>query len=609
MSGLKGYVVLGAKDNFQENDQLNREDMKFVSVSPLGTNRVGLPISNVGVYLVGAADRTIGTPDANEPSSIFNSAAHGVLKGDVIRLKVTTNSIEELEVYVKEVIDANNFRIHGRLSAALSAGDTFDILRPITYRTDDTGAAIVAVSGSPVQIARGPGGSYTDTTITKDTTTPANTIPMPVEIVAASGTEINITAGDINVQTSHAGANPDSVQVGDGTTILGITTANEAKAAVNGQIAANAADTMLPVKGGARYDATLPTYDDGDITNLQADINGRLHVVSVMGSDSSTSFDLDTGAGTENVLGTSIRISASGGSIEAKGQQARADSLPTTWSTEDLAVMTGMSAKLPAALGQAARAASLSTTWCTEDQAIMDGMSAKLPAALGQQARAASLSTAWCTEDQAIMNGMSAKLPAALGQQARADSMSTTWSTEDQAIMDGISGKLPATLGQKARAASLAVAWSTEDQAIMDAMSAKLPASLGTKTAAASFSVTLASDDPLNANTNLTPQEIVTHSFSSTNVTTGAWVELIASTSANIKQLSAMMTTGAPVEIGVGAAASEVVVAVLPPGGLPGHALPLVIASGSRVAIRARSGLDETAATISAGTAYLNFLG
>lgn len=39
-------------------------------------------------------------------------------------------------------------------------------------------------------------------------------------------------------------------------------------------------------------------------------------------------FDGDTGAGTQNILGNILRISANGGSIEAKGQQVMASSIP-----------------------------------------------------------------------------------------------------------------------------------------------------------------------------------------------------------------------------------------------------------------------------------------
>lgn len=66
--------------------------------------------------------------------------------------------------------------------------------------------------------------------VTKSTGLPSDTVGIPVEIVAASGTPINITAGDISVQLTDMGANFDSTRVGDGSgRYLGINTNNEAK--------------------------------------------------------------------------------------------------------------------------------------------------------------------------------------------------------------------------------------------------------------------------------------------------------------------------------------------------------------------------------------------
>lgn len=61
-------------------------------------------------------------------------------------------------------------------------------------------------------------------------------------------------------------------------------------------------------------------------------------------------FDLDTGAGTEDVIGISLRISGSGGSIEAKGQQVAADSIPVVLSSDVNTVDT----ELPAAVALSA---------------------------------------------------------------------------------------------------------------------------------------------------------------------------------------------------------------------------------------------------------------
>lgn len=59
------------------------------------------------------------------------------------------------------------------------------------------------------------------TVVNEDTGTPANNEPLPVKIASASG-EVTITAGDLHVQLSHTGANPDSTRIGDGTNELSI---------------------------------------------------------------------------------------------------------------------------------------------------------------------------------------------------------------------------------------------------------------------------------------------------------------------------------------------------------------------------------------------------
>ena len=158
--------------------------------------------------------------------------------------------------------------------------------------------------------------------ITKDTVTPANTIPMPVEIVAASGTPISITANNLNMQLTHAGANPDSTQIGDGTNLLGVTAANEAKVrtaqlptvlgtqVVAASTAVNiASDQIVPVSGpltDVQLRATSVPVS-GPLTDAQL----RAIAVPV----SATALPLPTGAATSANQATEI---ASLASIDAK---------------------------------------------------------------------------------------------------------------------------------------------------------------------------------------------------------------------------------------------------------------------------------------------------
>jgi len=90
------------------------------------------------------------------------------------------------------------------------------------------------------------------------------------------------------------------------------------------------------------------------------------------------------------------------------------------------------------------------------------------------------------------------------------------------------------------------------------------------------------------AHTGRSYADSVRNDYSSVNVTTGAWVQLIASTAADINELTLFDSSGQTLELGVGAAASESRVLLVPPGGIDGT-VPLRIPSGTRLAIRAVS--------------------
>jgi hypothetical protein len=87
--------------------------------------------------------------------------------------------------------------------------------------------------------------------------------------------------------------------------------------------------------------------------------------------------------------------------------------------------------------------------------------------------------------------------------------------------------------------------------------------------------------------------------YTVTPVTTGAWVELIASTPVDITEAEIFDSSGQMLELGVGAASSEVRVLYVAPGG--NGRVPLVIPSGSRISIRAVTG------TANVGFNMINF--
>lgn len=81
--------------------------------------------------------------------------------------------------------------------------------------------------------------------------------------------------------------------------------------------------------------------------------------------------------------------------------------------------------------------------------------------------------------------------------------------------------------------------------------------------------------------------------YSSTNVTASAWVQLIASTAAVINCVTVFDSSGQTLKLGTGGSGSETIALIVPPGGL-GGCIPLHIAAGTRLSIRAISGTAST---------------
>lgn len=74
-------------------------------------------------------------------------------------------------------------------------------------------------------------------------------------------------------------------------------------------------------------------------------------------------------------------------------------------------------------------------------------------------------------------------------------------------------------------------------------------------------------------------------SYTSSNVTTGAWVQVTASTAAQFNAVTIFSSCGSSLELGIGASSSETRTLIVPPGGLDGQ-ISLYIASGTRLSLR-----------------------
>jgi hypothetical protein len=94
------------------------------------------------------------------------------------------------------------------------------------------------------------------------------------------------------------------------------------------------------------------------------------------------------------------------------------------------------------------------------------------------------------------------------------------------------------------------------------------------------------------------------HDYSSTSVSDSAYVTLIASTAAACTKITLFDSGGYAMKIATGAAASEVDLFYVPPGGFNG-AIEIVVAAGTRLSVRCL----ETSTTVSVGQLVMNLIG
>jgi hypothetical protein len=412
MPGIDGYSFVGKREDF--NNPNLKPQKYFATIGRLGTNKAALDTVAYGLYLV-ASD----TVEATSTDAIVKLTGHAAKVGDVLRVKTTSNGIKELDFVIIETT-ANTVTLDGVASAVFAAGDTVDILRPVPQRFTADGASLASVISPPMQIEVVSGGVTTDTTVKDDLDTPANTVPVPVRLHGLSG-QINVTAGDLDIHISHAGATPDSVQIGDGTTVLGITASNEAKVNDAGAITELQAIKVLDFATEVTQAALSAKFG----TLGQKNMAGSAPVViasdqaAIPISNISGTISLPTGAATSALqtsgnaslttlaavdYATQTTLSALNGKFSSLGQKATVNSAPVVLSTEQEAILTAIktavelidntvnvSNQLDVKLADLNGAAT---------EATLAAASAKLPAALGQQNTAGSLSVVIASDHQ-----------------------------------------------------------------------------------------------------------------------------------------------------------------------------------------------------------------
>lgn len=205
---VKGYAT---------SQKLDRVPGEYACIVPTGDSLNALAVqSSMYVYLVGSD-----TVDAGTTASTIIAAGIGAVarRGDIIRF--TSGTFSGVEVKVLSTA-TNSVTLTEDLSAAPATNVTFAIHRFIHPVASSGGSPTMALSFTRNGASQ---------IVTEDTVTPANNRPLPVQIESVGGS-VTINAGDLDVNINHDGLNYSSTRIGDGTTLVGVTSANELKSFV-----------------------------------------------------------------------------------------------------------------------------------------------------------------------------------------------------------------------------------------------------------------------------------------------------------------------------------------------------------------------------------------
>lgn len=401
---------------------------QFETVHNLGSGAHGKSVAPKSLYEITASAAIVSVTDikgSNGQVEYWNIelTGHGASVGNIFRIDAGTLINSEYEIL--QVIDANNFYILPITDVKPAAAMTAVILGWVTNKVAADGSINVAITSAPTQFNYDgvPQTVEQDTAVpannralpnlnfiikdgvqvpvTKNTGTPANTIGMPVEIVAASGTPINITAGDINVQLSDQGANFDSLRVGDGSgNYIDVSVHTDPAEAngihIHGERMDNATLDVAPSRGA-----------EGDALRVLADPFGQIRNFDQFNYDELSQLR-------QNLLTMSGKLPAT------LGQKAEVDSLSVTLSTENETVLNTILTEIgeintdtPALVGgrvpvdgsgvtQPISAASLPLPSGAATEATLASIDGKLPATLGQKTSTASLAVVISSDQSAL---------------------------------------------------------------------------------------------------------------------------------------------------------------------------------------------------------------
>lgn len=213
----KGLPFIGKMNEFLDK-------MLHPTVQKVGNSRAALDVIHRGYYILNPVPTVPYIVEVGSTDNILVLTAHGAKPGDMIRLQTTANPIAEFEIIIDTVVNANTVTLAGYLSASLTAGDTFFLLRSVSERFAADGSTLASISTPAISYNRRVAGVTTQTSVLEDQDTAVNSRALPVSIRSIDGAGITVNAGDLSVSIDHAN---DSTKIGDGTRLVAVTVNNE----------------------------------------------------------------------------------------------------------------------------------------------------------------------------------------------------------------------------------------------------------------------------------------------------------------------------------------------------------------------------------------------
>jgi len=367
-----------------------------------------------------------------------------------------------------------------------------------------------------------------------------------------------------------------------------------------GAAADNAATVGNPNWVSGKYNTALPTYADGDVSSFQMDVNGQVFTRNTVLENNTPTID-----GYEQTASITTGVPSS--ALATNGMSSASIRCGGTWSglISIQGSVDGSNWVLIPIFELGSRTAQLYISTTDHATAFVGGFRYVRLNPVG-----AITGTANAT--MRINAGVGPGLPvtSALAAQFYATvNMRDTSSNGITSTLQGAKRGLDVTVVNSSGAAtdvatqatldSLLTAFNAEDFASQTTLAAIAAIDFATETTLASAESLLASMEY-----GLTPIHPTYVDFSSSNLPGNASnpLQLVAVTSGLVKKISVFDTGGAPIELMLGAAASEVRRLVIGPGA--DTELSCVIPAGSRVSIRRL----DSASALTGGNLMINFL-